>query len=119
VSGVGVGWVARWVTAVVVVVAALVEGEAMVATSTLGMVGVMTFLSRSQWMQSQSVAKLVFASQHLCACVRCRYWLNNIIVLEYTCTRTCTFRRLKHCNIAILQYCNTATHTCNIAILQY
>jgi hypothetical protein len=81
-----VGRVARWVAAVVVVVAAVVEGEAMVATSTLGMVVVMTFLSRSQWMQSQSVAKLVFASQHLCACVRCRYWL-NIIVLEYTCTR--------------------------------
>ena len=36
---------------------ALVEGEAMVATSTLGMVVVLTFLSRSQWMQSQSVAK--------------------------------------------------------------
>ena len=56
---VGVGRVAIWVAAVVVVVAAEVEGEAMVVTSTLGMVVVMTSLSRTQWMQSQSIAKLV------------------------------------------------------------
>ena len=55
---VGVGRVAMWVAAVVVA-AAVVEGEAMVVTSTLGMVVVMTSLSRTQWMQSQSVAKLV------------------------------------------------------------
>jgi hypothetical protein len=41
-----------------VVAAAVVEGEAMVVTSTLGMVVVMTSLSQTQWMPSQSVAKL-------------------------------------------------------------
>ncbi len=30
---------------------------------------VMISLSRTQWMQFQSVAKSSFASQHLCACV--------------------------------------------------
>ncbi len=54
VSVVGVGRVAMWVAAVVVA-AAVVEGEAMVVTSTLGMVVVMTSLSRTQWMQPQSV----------------------------------------------------------------
>ncbi len=48
---VGVVRVAVWVAAVVVA-AALVEGEAMVVTSTLGMVVVTTSLSRTQWMQS-------------------------------------------------------------------
>jgi hypothetical protein len=37
---------------------AVVEGEAMVVTSTLGRVVVTTSLSRTQWMQTQSVAKL-------------------------------------------------------------
>ena len=55
---VGVGRVAMWVAAVAVA-AAVVEGEAMVVTSTLGMVVVTTSLSRTQWMRSQSVAKLV------------------------------------------------------------
>ncbi len=58
VSEVGAVRVAVWVAAVVVA-AAVVEGEAMVVTSTLGMVVVTTSFSRSQWMQSQSVAKLV------------------------------------------------------------
>ena len=44
--------------AAVVVAAAVVEGEAMVVTSTLGWVMVTTSLSRTQWMQTQSVAKL-------------------------------------------------------------
>ena len=65
---VGVGRVAMWVAAVVVVAAA-VEGEAMGVTSTPRMVVVMISLSRTQWMQFQSVAKSSFASQHLCACV--------------------------------------------------
>ncbi len=43
----------------VVVAAAVVEGEALVVTSTLGMVVVMTSLPRTQRMQSQSIAKLV------------------------------------------------------------
>jgi hypothetical protein len=51
--------VAAWVAAVVVA-AAVVEGEAMVVTSTLGMVVVTNSFSRSRWMQSQSVAKLVW-----------------------------------------------------------
>ncbi len=42
-----------------VVAAAVVEGEALVVTSTLGMVVVMTSLPRTQRMQSQSIAKLV------------------------------------------------------------
>jgi hypothetical protein len=58
VSVVGVVRVAVWVAAVVVA-AAGVEGEAIVVTSTLGMVVVTTSLSRIQWTQSQSVAKLV------------------------------------------------------------
>ncbi len=52
-------WVLNIAIAAVVVAAAVVEGEAMVVTSMLGMVVVMTSLSRTQWMQSQSVAKLV------------------------------------------------------------
>jgi hypothetical protein len=54
VSVVGVVRVAVWVAAVVVA-AAVVKGEAIVVTSTLGMVVVTTSLSRTQWMQSQSV----------------------------------------------------------------
>ncbi len=83
-GGVGGGGVQGWVAAVVVA-AAVVEGEALVVTSTPGMVVVMTSLPRTQRMQSQSilVAKLVLLpSTYLCACVRCRYWF-NIIVLEY------------------------------------
>ncbi len=41
------------------VAAAVVEGEALVVTSTLGMVVVMTSLPRTQRMQAQSIAKLV------------------------------------------------------------
>ncbi len=44
------------------VAAAVVEGEAREVILTLGMVVVMTSLSRTQWMQSQSVAKLVLLS---------------------------------------------------------
>ncbi len=46
--------VAVWVAAVVVA-KAVVEGEAMVVTSTLGWVMGTTSLSQTQWMQTQSV----------------------------------------------------------------
>ena len=46
-----------WVAAVVVA-KAVVEGEAMVVTSTLGWVMGTTSLYRTQWMQTQSVANL-------------------------------------------------------------
>jgi hypothetical protein len=54
VSAVGVVGVAVWVAAM----AAVVEGEAMVVTSTQGRVVVTTSLSRTQWTQTQSVVKL-------------------------------------------------------------
>ncbi len=49
--------VAVWVAAVVVA-KAVVEGEAVVVTLTLGWVMGTTSLSRTQWMQTQSVANL-------------------------------------------------------------
>jgi hypothetical protein len=49
--------VAVWVAAVVAATA-VVEGEAMVVTSTLGWVMVTRSLSRTQWMQTQSVGNL-------------------------------------------------------------
>jgi hypothetical protein len=39
------------------VAAAVVEGEALVVTSTLGMVVVMTSLSRTQWMSGCSLSR--------------------------------------------------------------
>ncbi len=51
-QAVGVVGVAVWVAAVVVAVTVVV-GEAMVATSTLGRVVMMTSLSRTQWMQTR------------------------------------------------------------------
>jgi hypothetical protein len=68
-----------WVAAVVVA-AAVVEGEALVVTSTLGMVvagGGDDFSPPDPAdAVSQSITRdseTCFASQHLCACVRCRY----------------------------------------------
>ena len=52
----GVGRVAMWVAAVAVA-AAVVEGEAMVMTSTLGMVVVMTSLSRTQLASGCSLSR--------------------------------------------------------------
>jgi hypothetical protein len=51
VSAVGVVGVAVWVAAVVAV--AVVEGEAMAVTSTLGRVVMTTSLSRTQWVQTR------------------------------------------------------------------
>ncbi len=66
--------------AAVVVATEVVEGEAMVVTSTLGWV---MGLSRTQWMQTQSVAKLGLLSS-TCVLVFdvCSHWF-NIRVLEY------------------------------------
>ncbi len=49
---------ARVVVGVAVWEAAVVAVEAMVVTSTLGRVVMTTSLSRTQWMQTRSVAKL-------------------------------------------------------------
>ncbi len=69
-----------WVAAVVVA-AAVVEGEALVVNSTLGMVVVMTSLPRTQRMQSQSVAKLVLLPS---TCVPVfDVVIGLILVLEY------------------------------------
>ncbi len=78
VVAVGVVGVAVWVAAVV----AVVEGEAMVVTSTLGRVGGDDdfFLPDSVDADSvgTTVAKLgVLPSTYLCACVRCSLWLKS------------------------------------------
>jgi hypothetical protein len=56
-AAVGVVGVVVWVAAVVVAVA-VVKGEAMAVTSTLGRIVMRTSLSRTQWTQTRSVAKL-------------------------------------------------------------
>jgi hypothetical protein len=74
---------------------AVVEGEAMVVTSTLGRVVVTTSLSRTQWTQTPSVAKLGLLPSTCVRVVDVVYGL-ILIVLEdvhvycNTCTYTCT-----------------------------
>ena len=93
VSVVGVGRGAVWV-------AAVVEGEALVVTSTLGMVVVMTSLPRTQRMQSQSIAKLVLLPSTCVPVFDVVIGLINIIVLEYV---------LEHYNIKPITTSNTGT----------